>query len=120
MNISKTFALWLLAAGLIVTSAQIGHAQNTNTAQSENTVAATADQGAKAVVLPGCLEQGSGADEYALFGPSVQWWELKSDSVDLAFFLNEEIKVNAVRSPSGDGTLVVTDLTLVSPSCLSW
>ena len=70
-------------------------------------------------VLAGCLGRGSGADEYALRGPRVQWWELKSDSVNLGVYLNEEVRVAAVKSPENDGTLTVTDLVVVSPSCMS-
>jgi len=120
MNMKKTFASWLLAASLMVGIATVGYAQNTTTTPHGNSAPATADQiGPKPTVLAGCLERGSGADQYALFGQRVQWWELKSDSVNLGFFLNEEVRVAVAKSPENDGTLTVTDLVVVSPSCVS-
>ena len=83
-----------------------------------NSALATADQrDPKPTVLAGCLERGSGADEYALRGPRLHWWELKSDRVDLNLFLDEEVRLTVVKSPENDATLTVTDLTLVSSSC---
>lgn len=117
MNMKKTFALWLLAAGLVAGIPTAGYTQNKTTTPY---VPATADQRAPyATVLAGCLGRGSGADEYALRGPRVQWWELKSDSVNLGVYLNEEVRVAAMKSPENDGTLTVTDLVVVSPSCMS-
>ncbi len=70
-----------------------------------NTASATGDQRAPEVtVLAGCLGRGSGAYEYALFGQMVQWWELKSDSANLGFYLDKEVRVGAVKSPENDGT----------------
>jgi len=120
MNMKKTFALWLLAASLMVGIATVGYAQNTTTTPYLGSAPATGDQRApEATVLAGCLGRGSGADEYALLGPRVQWWELKSDSVDLGLFLDEEVRVTVVKSPENDGTVTVTDLVVVSPSCVS-
>ena len=120
MNMKKTFALWLLAASLMIGIATVGYAQDTTTTPYGNSPFATDDQrGPKLTVLAGCLERGSGADEYALRGPRMQWWELKSDSVDLGIFRDEEVRVTAVKSPDNDGTLTVTDVFLVSTSCVS-
>ncbi|MGC2108709.1 MAG: hypothetical protein WA655_04285 [Candidatus Korobacteraceae bacterium] len=117
----RTFALWLLAASLIVGVATMGYAQNTTTIPYGNRVPATADQiYPKPTMLAGCLEDGSGADEYTLHGPRMQWWQVKSDSVNLEVFLNKEVRVAIVTSPENDGTLTVTDLTVVSGSCKSW
>ncbi len=121
MNMKKTFALWLLAASLMAGIATVGYAQNTTPIPYGAGAPATGDQiGSKPTVLAGCLERGSGADEYALYGPRVQWWELKSDSVDLEALLNEEVSVTVVKSPEDDGTLTVTDVVRVSGGCRSW
>ena len=105
MNMKKTFAFWLLAAGLWAGTATVGYAQNTTTVPYGNTASATGDQRAPEVtVLAGCLGRGSGAYEYALFGQMVQWWELKSDSANLGFYLDKEVRVGAVKSPENDGT----------------
>ncbi len=116
----KIFSIGLLAIGLLVSTANMTNAQNTAVVQSDSGPT-TPDQGsAKVVVLAGCLRRGPGSGEYTLIGPSLHWWELKSDSVNLRFYVDEEIKVSAVKSPSDDGTLTVTELTLVSTSCGSW
>lgn len=116
----KIFSTGLLAVGLLVSTANFGNAQDMTAVQSDNNAFTTTDQVSSKVALAGCLERGSGAGEYRLFGPTLHSWELKSDSVDLALYLNEEVKVSAVKSPSDDGTLTVTELTLVSSSCGSW
>ncbi len=118
MNMKKTFALWLLAASLVAGIATAGYAQNTTTTPNGYSVPATADQRfLKPTVLAGCLRRGSGAAQYSLRGPRVQWWELKSDSVNLGLFLDLEVRVTVVESPEHDGTFIVTDLALVSSSC---
>jgi hypothetical protein len=116
----KVFLAGLLAAGLLVGASKPGNAQNTPGFRSDNNSPSTADQGSsQVVVLAGCLERGPGAGEYSLFGQGLHWWQLKSDSVNLALFLNLEVEVSALKSPSDDGTFTVTDLTLVSTSCAS-
>ena len=120
MNMKKTFALWLLGAGLVAGIATVGHAQNTTTTPYGNSAPATADQiGPKPTVLAGCLERGPGADQYALHGPSLRRWEFKSDSVNLRAFLDTEVRVTVVKSTQNDGILTVTDLIPVSLSCAS-
>ena len=121
MNMKKTFALWLLEASLVAGIAIAGCAQNTMTTPNGNRGPATADQRAPEVTwLAGCLERGPAADRYALHGPKSQWWELKSDSVNLRAFVGTEVRVAAVvKSTENDGTLTVTDLILASPSCAS-
>ena len=120
MNMKKTFALWLLEASLVAGIAIAGCAQNTMTTPNGNSGPATADQRAPEVtVLAGCLGPGPGADQYALHGPRLQWWELRSDSVNLRSYLDEEVRVAVAKSTANDGTLTVTDLILVSPSCAS-
>ena len=121
MNTKKTFALWLLAASLGAGIATVGYAQNTTTIPYGSSAPAMVDQiGLKPTVLAGCLERGAGAYEYALRGPRLHSWELKSDSVNLEVFLNEEVSVTVVKSPDDDGTLTVTDLVRVSGGCSSW
>ena len=120
MNMKKTFALWLLEASLVAGIAIAGCAQNTMTTPNGNSGPATAGQRAPEVTwLAGCLERGPGADQYALHGSRLQWWELKSDSVHLRAFLDTEVRVAVVKSTENDGTLTVTDLILASPSCAS-
>ena len=121
MNTKKTFALWLLAASLGAGIATVGYAQNTTTIPYGSSAPATVDQiGLKPTVLAGCLDRGAGAYEYALRGPRLQSWELKSNSVNLEVYLNEEVTVTVVKSPDDDGTLTVTDLVLVRSGCSSW
>lgn len=121
MNMKKTFVLWLAAFSLMAGIATVGYAQNTTVTLNSNSASTTGDHRAsEATVLAGCLEEGSGADEYALHGPRMQWWTLKSDSVSLEVFLNKEVRVVIVRPPENDGTLTVTDLTVVSGICTSW
>lgn len=121
--IKKTFNLWLLAAGLLVAAAQVAQAQNTTTIPADTTQAATAkaEQGSPALVrLSGCLQRGSGDGEYTLFGPTLHWWELKSDNADLAAHLNQEVTVTAVKSADDNGTFTVTAVNMESTSCRSW
>jgi hypothetical protein len=120
MNMKKTFALWLLEASLVAGIAIAGCAQNTMTTPNGNGGPATAGQRAQEVTwLAGCLERGPGADQYALHGPRLQWWELRSDSVNLRAFVGTEVRVAVVKSTESDGTVTVTDLILASPSCAS-
>ena len=110
----------MAACGRACCIATVGYAQNTTTTPYGNSAPATTDQiGPKPTVLAGCLERGPGADQYALRGPSLQWWEFKSDSVNLRAFLDTEVRVTVVKSTQNDGTLTVTDLILVSLSCAS-
>lgn len=119
-NIKKTFALWLLEASLVAGTAITGCAQNTTTILKGNSGPARADQRAPEVTwLAGCLERGPGADQYALHGPGLQWWALKSDRFNLRAFLDTEVRVAVVKSTENDGTLTVTDLILLSLSCAS-
>ena len=121
MNMKKTFPFWLLEASLMASIAIAGCAQNTMTTANGNGGPTTADQRSPEVTwLAGCLERGSGADQYALHGPSSQLWApLKSDSFNLQAFLDAEVKVAVVKSSENDGTLTVTDLILASPNCAS-
>jgi hypothetical protein len=120
MNMKKTFALWLLEASLVAGVAIGGCAQNTMTTPNGNAGPATAGQRAPEVTwLAGCLERGPGADQYALHGPRLQWWDLESDSINLRAFVDTEVRVAVVKSTENDGTLTVTDLILSSPSCAS-
>ena len=120
MNMKKTFAFWLLEATLVVGFAIAGCAQNTMTTPNGNSGPATAGQRAPEVTwLAGCLERDPAADHYALHGPKSQWWELKSDRVNLRAFVDTEVRVAVVKSTESDGILPVTDLILASPSCES-
>lgn len=112
----KTFALSLLAASLVAAIAIAGYAQNTTTTPKD--VPATTDQRSlNPTVLAGCLRRGSAAYEYTLYGPRLQWWKLKSDSVNLGLFIDSEVRVTVVNSPDDDGILTVTDLAVVMGSC---
>jgi hypothetical protein len=117
----KTFALWLLAASLVTDIATAAYAQNTTTTTTTPngySVPATADQRfLNPTVLAGCLRTGPGVDEYTLYGPRLQWWELKSDSVNLGLFVDLEVRVTVVKSPDDNSILTVTNLVVVMGSC---
>lgn len=113
----KTFALWLLAASLVAAVAKAGYAQNTTTTPKGYSFPSTADQRSNPTVLAGCLRTGSGAYEYTLYGPRLQRWELKSDSVNLGLFVDSEVRVTVVNSPDDNGILTMTDLAVVMNSC---
>jgi hypothetical protein len=118
MNMKKKSALWLLAASLVAGIATAGYAQNTTTTPNGYSVSSTVDQRfLNPTVLAGCLRRGSGADEYTLYGARMQWWELKSDSVNLGLFVDLEVRVTVVESPENDGTLTATNLAVVMGSC---
>jgi hypothetical protein len=120
-KMKKKFALRLLAASLVANIATAGYAQNTTTTTTTThgySVPATPDQRfLNPTVLAGCLRTGPGADEYTLYGPRLQWWELKSDSVNLDLFVDLEVRVTVVKSPDNNGILTVTDLAVVMGSC---
>lgn len=138
--------LWLLAAGLLVSAAANAKAQNSgNTAtaaqrpgdsaptawqSSDNAVpittpvdsanaANTPGQG-KVVRLFGCVERGSGPNEYALMGDGANWWELKSNSIDLSAYLDQTVMIAASPSPNPGGSLNVVALAMVHGSCTNW
>lgn len=69
------------------------------------------------VRLYGCLERGSGAEEYSLKGQGANWWELKSTSIDLGAYLDQTVMIAALPTPNPDGTLNVTALAMVQNSC---
>jgi hypothetical protein len=118
----KVNFFWLVAVGLLVVAtgaatAQDAH-QNPGTSQSNPD---NSDQHGSAVIqLAGCLERGDGAGEYALFGPTAESWELKSESVDLSAHLYQIVVVTAVKSGDSDAALTVLDLKMDSSSCGSW
>ena len=72
------------------------------------------------VRLFGCLERGSGANEYSLMGQGANWWELKSTSIDLGAYLDQTVMIAALPTPNPDGTLNVAALAMVQNSCASW
>ena len=63
------------------------------TTPNGNSGPATVDQRAPKVTwVAGCLERGTGADQYALHGPKSQWWApLKSNSFNLQAFLDTDV-----------------------------
>lgn len=72
------------------------------------------------VTYSGCLREGAGADEYALYGQGTDYWELKSQSVDLSAYVGQTVMVTAVQtSPQEGNPLMVTRISTVTTSC-SW
>lgn len=109
-----------LAAAMVVSLSATGLAQDVSRAQ-QNTdpsrdFSATE---VKIVVLTGCLERGSAADEYSLRA-GANLWELKSSSVNLGGHLDQMVVVTAVATNDRYGTLDVIALAMDSNSCNSW
>lgn len=99
----KTFTLWLFV-GLLFGAAQIANAQYTTTpqraatttAQNGTTATTAAEQGgARVVTMFGCMGRGATADEFSLYGQDATTWELKSNSVPLNYYLDQEVTVTA-------------------------
>jgi hypothetical protein len=72
--------------------------------------------------LSGCLREGAGANEYAVYGNNANSWEVVSNNVDLAAHVGQAVEVTYVpRSANGSNgankPLVVTNLVMVSSSC---
>ncbi len=140
------FASWLLAGGLIVSLAAVAPAQDTASTQSsagatsnqndyntatDNTYNSGAPDASNPApntgnsnvrTLSGCLREGAGANEYALYGDNANSWEVVSNSVDLAAHVGQVVKIAYLpRSANGSNganrPLVVTDLVMVSSSC---
>jgi hypothetical protein len=76
----------------------------------------------KVRTLSGCLREGAGANEYALYGNNANSWEVVSNNVDLAAHVGQAVEVAYVpRSANGSNgankPLVVTGLVMISSSC---
>jgi hypothetical protein len=134
-------ASWLVAGGLFLSVAGVAQAQDSTSTQPGSTAtsaqndyntptddsynAAAPDTSNPNVrTLSGCLQQGAGANEFALFGSNANSWELVSNSVDLAAHVGQAVEIAFVNqsNSSSDGSrqpLIVTDLVMVSSSC-SW
>lgn len=92
----STFALLLLAAGLVI---------GTGTAKAQSDQS-TADNNTHSDVrtMTGCLQKGDGATEYALTAQDGSTWELKSDAVDLASHVGQTVSITgAVRNSTMHG-----------------
>jgi len=146
------FASCLLAGGMIVSLAAIAPAQDTASTQSNATASTQNDYntatdntynsgapdtsnpapnasnpapntGSSNVrTLSGCLREGAGANEYALYGDNANSWEVVSNSVDLAAHVGQVVEIaylprSATGSNGANRPLVVTDLVMVSSSC---
>ena len=128
------FVPFLLTAVLMLGATAIAQSQ-TATPQSEtatqndnyNATATNNHHGSADNVrtLSGCLQEGAGANEYTLFGPDANSWELRSNQVDLAAHVGQAVTITYVPNPNAKGAsgasapLIVTDLVMVSSSC-SW
>ena len=117
---TKTILLWLLSVAILIGAAELALAQNTTSPEGSPAADNTTNGNQQLMVLAGCLHRGSGAEEYSLSGPALHWWEVKSESVDLRTYLDEDVRVTALRTPDRDGTYTVTDLEVTSPSCAEW
>lgn len=117
----KLLLVWVLATGSLVSISMLAHAENKASVQpNSNSELTTSPADARTVVLSGCLDRGSGADEFSLHGASANSWELKSDSINLGSYLNQTVTVLAVESGDAFGTLNVIDLRVSFNSCDLW
>lgn len=93
----STFALFLLAAGLVICT-------GTAKAQSDSATTAGNDTHSNVRTVTGCLQKGDGATEYALVGQDGSTWELRSDAVDLASHVGQTVTITgAVKNPAMHG-----------------
>ena len=115
----KTFALWIVAVGLVVSTATIAKAQDSTTTQQQTTTTTTTtqqdDSGAmtnqnsastmnnqsnnsNVRTITGCLQQGDSAKEFALTGQDGSTWEIRSDSVNLTDHVGQTVSVTGAVS----------------------
>jgi hypothetical protein len=110
----------VLTAGIVVSLSVNGVTQDmTRTWQNSDPPQSSSATQAKIVVLTGCLERGSGAEEYSLRA-GANLWELKSTSVNLGGHLDQMVVVTAVKDNDPYGVLNVIALAMDSNSCNSW
>jgi len=113
----KLFQLLPLAAAMVISLSATGLTQDVDrTSQTIDPSPRSSDTEARIVALAGCLERGSGAEEYSLRS-GVDLWELKSTSVNLAGHLDQMVVVTAISTNDPYGTLNVINLKTDSPSC---
>jgi len=111
---TKTFALWLLTAGLVL-GAGFAKAQDnsttqqttttTTTTQNDNSATTTSDATHSDVrTITGCLQKIESGNEYALAAQDGSTWELRSDAVDLASHVGQTVTITgAVRNSTAHG-----------------
>ena len=56
------------------------------------------DNSGKVKTLTGCLEKGSGANDYKLMGANGGTWQLRSDNVDFASHVGQTVTITAQSS----------------------
>lgn len=137
-------ALWVIAAGLLLSAAGIARAQDTTTTQTTTTqndqATNTNDTHSDVRTLTGCLRSGENPHEYELMGQDGSTWELRSDAVDLASHVGHTVTITGAvahptmhgmkedtkkeaqehgmdKSATEHGHLTVTNLSMVSSSC---
>lgn len=89
----STFALLLLAAGLVISTAGSAKAQSDNTADN--------NRHSDVRTMSGCLLKGDGANEYRMTGQDGSTWEMRSDAVDLASHVGETVRITGTVNNSG-------------------
>ena len=114
----KTLALWIVAVGLVVSTASIAKAQDSTTTQQQTTTTTTTQQDDSGAMsnpnssstmnnqsnnsnvrtITGCLQQGDSAKEFALTGQDGSTWEVRSDSVNLANHVGETVTATGAVS----------------------
>ena len=114
----KTFALWIVAVGLVVSAATVAKAQDSTTTQQQTTTTTTTTQDDSGAMnnqnsastmnnqsnnsnvrtITGCLQQGDNAKEFALTGQDGSTWEIRSDSMNLANHVGEMVSVTGAVS----------------------
>ena len=122
-NMKNGFLSSLLTAGLLLCTAGAAKAQDTLAPSHSGSSYASSrsdyNDASNVRTLAGCLEKGSSANEYSLRGEGLKSWQLTSDSVYLAGYLDDTIRVTVLSRPESDGTYVVTAVTaVVMTSCV--
>jgi hypothetical protein len=131
----NAIALWVIAAGLLLSAAGLATAQDMTTQNPSAN-----DTHSNVRTLTGCLRQGDNAHEFELMGQDGSTWELRSDAVDLASHVGHTVSVTGAvahptmhgmkedtkkeaqehgmdESATEHGHLTVTSLSMVRESC---
>jgi len=117
---NKLFVGFALAAGLLVGSCSMVQAQSLWAQERSNSGTTTSVKDGKTVMLSGCLDRGAGANEYSIRASTADSRELKSDSVNLAGYLQKTVMVVAVDSGDPQAPLNVISLRFLSNACETW
>ena len=110
----------VLASGLLAAGCSGAHAQNLWAQERSAPGSSTSEKDGKTVMLSGCLDRGAGANEYSIRAATADSRELRSDSVNLAGYLQKTVMVVAVDSGDPNAPLNVISLRFLSNACETW